>query len=181
VFVTVAEAVLVTVAVITVAVETVLVAVTVAGGCVVVKVVVLVVTVTVGTKEACNVTGLLGMLKVQGLLKHEIPDWVDQPENCQPELGVAVTVISEPTVSEIGPGPGLTEPEPLSTPVVKGCWTTVVVVDVVVVVVALQPAVRVPVPPTCNPELMLFGDMAERPPVVNQEENLKPGLGLNVI
>jgi hypothetical protein len=140
--------------------------------------------VTVGggfvVKVAFNVTGLLGMLKVQGLMEHEIPDWVVQLEKSQPELGVAVTVTEEPTVTK--PLGGLTEPEPLSTPVVKGCWTTVVVdVVVVVVVVALQPAVRVPVPPTCNPELMLFGDMAERPPVVDQEEKLKPGPGLNVI
>jgi hypothetical protein len=48
------------------------------------------------------------MLKVHGLLEQEIPVWVDQPENCQPELGKAVIVTDEPTLNE--PPLTLTEP-----------------------------------------------------------------------
>ncbi len=88
--------------------------------------------VTVWTKVALNVTPLLGMLKVHGLLEHEIPCWVVQPENCQPGLGEAVTITDEPTVNE--PPFALTEPWPLSTPITKGCWTTVVQAVLVTIV-----------------------------------------------
>jgi hypothetical protein len=48
-------------------------------------------------KVALRVTALFGITKTQGLVEHEIPVWVDHDENIQPELGVAVTVIVEPT------------------------------------------------------------------------------------
>jgi hypothetical protein len=69
-------------------------------------------------KVAFNVTALLGIENVQGLVPHVMPDCVDQVENCHPELGVAVTVIEDPTVSVHPLGQfGLTEPDPASTPV----------------------------------------------------------------
>jgi hypothetical protein len=77
-------------------------------------------------KVAFKVTALLGIMKTQGLVEHEIPVWVDHDENIQPELGVAVTVTVEPTFSPPGqpPGPGqegATDPVPASTPVIKDC------------------------------------------------------------
>ena len=120
------------------------------------------------------------MLKVHGSLEQDTPVWVDQLENCQPELGEAVTVTDEPTINE--PPLALTDPWPPSTPIAKGSWATFVVVNVVTIdAAALHPAVRVPVPPTCNPVPMLVADIARRPPVVDQEENMKPGLGLKAI
>lgn len=54
-----------------------------------------------------------------------------------------------------------------------------VVLDVVVVVVlALQLAVKEPVPPTCSVEDWLFCEETKSPPVVDQDEKVKPGLGL---
>jgi hypothetical protein len=62
-------------------------------------------------KAASNVTGLLGIMKLHGLLEQETPCVVDQLANCQPGLGEAVTLMGELTVSEQPFGQfGLTEP-----------------------------------------------------------------------
>ena len=77
----------------------------------------------VGINVADRVTGLFGMVNVQGLFEgppaHDAPVVV-QPENRQLADGFAVTVTVEPTTTEQPPGPGqfgLTEPAPASTSV----------------------------------------------------------------
>ena len=85
--------------------------------------------VTAGSWEnvAETVTALLGIVNVQGLPneppEHDAPVTL-QLENCQPELGVAVTEIVESADSAqpLGPGQfGITEPDPASTSVAKVC------------------------------------------------------------
>jgi hypothetical protein len=74
-------------------------------------------------KAAFNVTALLGIVKVQGLL--EEPPEQDAPvtlqlENCQLAEGDAVTEIDEPAPSAQPLGQfGLTDPEPEATFVVN--------------------------------------------------------------
>jgi hypothetical protein len=75
---------------------------------------------TIMTKLAVNVTGPLGILNVHEALEQDTPIWVDQPENCHPEFGVAVTVIEDPTASEQPFGQfGLIQPLPEATLVVR--------------------------------------------------------------
>jgi hypothetical protein len=75
---------------------------------------------TIMTNVAVNVTGLLGILNVHVALEQDTPIWVDQPENCDPEFGVAVTVIEDPTASEQPFGQfGLIEPLPEATLVLR--------------------------------------------------------------